>query len=157
MKSYRNLHLCSPPWGRWPSVLWLRPATRPWTSRGSSPSRVHWTAAFCTNASQWEENSASKLYWTATGANSCFSQLPSFHAVPVKEGRHLLVGHEFDGRLRGDLQHVDAVPSPQGRGAALFQHLLEAADQADLVALGRVHLHKAIVNESEKWDIYSVS
>lgn len=74
----------------------------------------------------------------------------SFHAVRVKEGRHLLVGHEFDGRLGGDLQHVDAVPSPQGRGAALFQHLLEAADQADLVALGRVHLHKAIVNEREK-------
>lgn len=59
-----------------------------------------------------------------------------------QEGKHLLVGHELDGRLGGDLQHVDAVPSPQGRGAALLQHLLEAADQADLVALGSVHLHK---------------
>lgn len=59
----------------------------------------------------------------------------------MKGGTHLLVGHELDGRLGGDLQHVDTVPSPQGRGAALLQHLLEAADQADLVALGGVHLH----------------
>lgn len=23
------LHLCSPPWGRWPFVLWLQPAIQP--------------------------------------------------------------------------------------------------------------------------------
>lgn len=122
------LQMCSPPSDRWPSELSLRPATRPWTSRGSSPSPAHWTAASCTAVQEGEERRVKPFKQPMGGAS--------------QRCRHLLVGHELDGRLGGDFQHVDPVPSPQGRGAALLQHLLEAADQADLVALGRVHLNR---------------
>lgn len=72
----------------------------------------------------------------------CFAFTQPTVWAASQRSEHLLVGHELDGRLGGDLQDVDAVPSPQGGGAALLQHLLKAADQADLVALGRVHLNR---------------
>lgn len=98
---------------------------------------------------QREKSSASKLFQppARTAAFRSVAVLPRL--ARIGGGRHLLVGHELDGRLGGDLQHVDAVPSPQGCGAALLQHLLEAADQADLVALGSVHLHN-------KRDVYRI-
>ena len=33
--------------------------------------------------------------------------------VPGEPGPHLLVGHEFDGRLGGDFEDVDAVAPPE--------------------------------------------
>lgn len=53
---------------------------------------------------------------------------------------YLLVCHELDGSLWGNFQYVDTVPPPQGCDAALFNHLLEPADQADRVGFRSVNL-----------------
>lgn len=49
-----------------------------------------------------------------------FFTSPELHTGLFKEVRYLLIGHKFNGRLRGDLQHVDTVSSPQRRWAALL-------------------------------------
>lgn len=57
------------------------------------------------------------------------SQSLSFILCSVlKEVKYLLVGREFNGSLRGDLQHVDTVSSPQRRQASFFQHLLKTTN-----------------------------
>lgn len=73
---------------------------------------------------------------------NCASQSLSFILCSVfKEVKYLLVGHKFNGSLRGDLQHVDTVSSPQRHQASFFQHLLETTNQTDFVALGGMHLY----------------
>lgn len=53
---------------------------------------------------------------------------------------HLLIGHELDGWLGCNLQHVDAISSPQWPWATLPDHLREAADDAHVVTARGVNL-----------------
>ena len=71
---YTMMPLRSPPWDRWQFVLWLQPEIRPWTSRGSWPSRVHWRTSSYTNETQWRQRRV------AARCNDCWGSLSNIVA-----------------------------------------------------------------------------
>lgn len=124
----------SPPWGRCCSVQWPQPESQPRAARGSSasPGQYQWTvwSAEAKTDRQWGSMTYPRhhfLFILSLCSHSC--QWP-----------HLLIGHELDGRLGCNLEHVDAVPPPQWPWATLADHLSEAADDAHVVAAGGVNL-----------------
>lgn len=55
---------------------------------------------------------------------------------------YLLVRHELQRRLGGNFDDVHPVAAPQRSGAALFDHLHEAAHDAHVVCSGAVNLRR---------------
>lgn len=64
-------------------------------------------------------------------------QLLSGNPLP---GSHLLICHEFDGRLRGNFEDVDAIAPPERLGPPFSNHLCESTYDAHIVAAGGMDL-----------------
>lgn len=55
-------------------------------------------------------------------------------------GAYLFIGHEFNSRLGGNFDDIDAVASPQWPHTAFSDHLDKASSDTHAVALGSVNL-----------------
>lgn len=55
-------------------------------------------------------------------------------------GPHLLICHEFDGRLGGNFDDIDAIAPPERLGSPFPNHLCKSADDAHIVAAGGMDL-----------------
>lgn len=118
----------SPPWGRCCSVQWPQPENQPPAAHGSSafPGQYQWTA--------WSAEAKTHRHW---GSMTSLFSLSCSHSCLCP---HLLISHELDGWLGCNLQHVDAIASPQRPWATLPDHLREAADDAHVVTARSVNL-----------------